>query len=219
MLAALDQDPCPRRPADGGHGGGGDRKDQSAGAADDQHGHRPAEIAGDQPGDERAAHDQRGEVFGEPVDQGDGFRLVGLSLGNQPDHLAKRGVFPDPLGPKTQQAIMIESAGIHRISRLLFAGHRLAGDGRFVQRRRAFRHHAVHRHLLAGLDQEDIAHPHLFHRHRFHLPARKDSGLFRRDLDQGLDRFASRLGSGFLDEGTKHHDGADHRRGEKLAGE
>ena len=70
---------------------------------------------------------------------------------------AEHGVAADLVGAHDERAGLVERAADHLVAGLLGDRHRLAGHHRFVERRAAFDHLAVDRHLLAGPHAQPVA--------------------------------------------------------------
>ena len=179
----LDQNPVLRTLAGSHHDGHRCGKPQGAGAGDHQHRHARRQrllgaVPGQQPdggGNQRDGHHHRNKNPGHAVCQlGDG-RLGGGRFVHQADHLRQRRIFAHPGGAQRQRAGLVDGRGNDRIPRPLVGGNRLAGQRRFIDRRNAFHHHAVHRHRCAGPHQHQIADPDLLHRY-FRLHAIPQNG-------------------------------------------
>ena len=87
-------------------------------------------------------------------------------------------------GAYAKDAAQIHTAGEDFILLTDAAGNALAGKGHSIQAGTAFHHHAIHRHFLAGLDEDDFSYGHLlgFHRFQFSLPLHV--GAVRPDIHQ-----------------------------------
>ena len=134
--AALDQDAAPRRLRDAGDEGDRRRQDERAGGRGDDHRQRADGIAGEEPG---KAGDRDGEgeeeervAVGEP-DEG---RLGGLGRRDQADDTGIGALAGGPRRDHLEGFAGIERAAEDRRRFGPLDGHRLAGQGRFVDRGR-----------------------------------------------------------------------------------
>ena len=115
-----------------------------------------------QPGHERDhrdhehdGHEHRRDAVGQALHR----RLRALGLLDQARDLRQRGVVADPGGLDDQPAAGVERGAEHRVAGHDVDRHRLAGEHRDVDRRRAVDDGAVGRDLLARAHDEAVAHP------------------------------------------------------------
>ena len=143
------------------------RKPERAGASDDQHGdERDGGEEDGRVGPEVEPHNERGDgerdhhrdehprdPVGKPLDR----RLGGLRVLDELDDLTQRRVFAHPGRAERDAPRRVQRRTDHFVADLLGDGHRLPGEHRFVHRRRALSHDAVHRNLLPRLHDDEIA--------------------------------------------------------------
>ena len=175
------------------------REPERAGAGDDQHRYRGDQAIGearlrpetspgregDQGGRDHQRHEPAGDLVGEPLDR----RARALRLRHHLHDLRKQGVAADLVGAHDEGAALVDRAADH--ARALFLGdrHRFAGDEQFVDRRAAFQHVAVDRHLVARPHAQTVADLNLIERDFLVAAVGFDAprGL-RRQIEQRLDR-------------------------------
>ncbi|GBD41573.1 hypothetical protein HRbin39_00957 [bacterium HR39] len=145
---------------------------ERAGTGDHQHrdgGHQrllegaaPKQPAGE--GEERDGdhhrHEDGGDAVHQPLDGG----LPGPGLLHQPGDARERGVAAHPQRADLHRAGAVHGAGQHPVTGAARHRHALAGDQGLVELALAGHDLAVHRHPLAGSDQDDVAHAHLVDR-------------------------------------------------------
>ena len=172
-FGVFDEDAVSRRDAGAGHDRRGCCEAERTGAGDDQYrdgvedGLFPlagAEPPGKQrqPGD---ADDDRHEDRADAVDQTLDRRLLRL---RRLDHAHDPGQLrfgADGSRLHERQAFAVDRPAGHPAAGLASDRQALAGDQRLVQMARAFLHGAVHRHALAGLDDDEVADANLGDRH------------------------------------------------------
>ena len=155
---------APRPGADQQRGGRG--QPEGARAGDDQHGDRGGEgggagLAGAQPEPERAdgerdhdGHEHRRHPVGQPLHR----RLARLGRGHEAGDLGQGGVGADAGGLDHEPAAGVDGGAGDRVPGADLDRHRLAGEQRRVDGRRALLDDAVGGDLLAGADDEAVAH-------------------------------------------------------------
>ena len=134
-------------------------------AGDDEHrdgrGHRGGgREAEQQPDDERDdgdREDDRHEDARDAVGEALHVRLARLRLFDEPRHLRELGVVADARRADDEPPAGVDGRADHGIARADLDGHRLAGDHRGVDRRRARDDDAVGRDLLARAHDELVA--------------------------------------------------------------
>ncbi|CDC69685.1 putative uncharacterized protein [Candidatus Colimorpha enterica] len=189
---------------------------ERAGTADDKHRYSPCKRKSDvlsehqphrdrdkrYPDDDRDKHSRN--AVGKPCDRGFCRRRVADGL----DYLRKCGVGADAL----RLAFKI-SAPVYRCRRNPVAGclvnrNALAGQRRFIDRRRALQHPSVNRNALSGADGEDISDPDLRHRNGLLFSVTYQARRFRRQLHKPL----KRIGGLSLRPRLKHFSDGDKRK-------
>ena len=201
IVGALDEDALAAGAADAGEEAEGDADDQGAGTADHQEGqgtvdpvrplglhpqHQTAQGEQDAQHRCRGAH-RRGIHPGEPGDKGLGAGFAGASVLHQIQDLGHGG-FPELLGgADLQHAAHVDAAADDLVTLLHVTGQALAGEGAGVQAGAAADHHAVQRHLLAGLHHDDAAHGNFVGVHLLQLAVPLDVGVIGADVHQGAD--------------------------------
>ena len=130
-------------------------------------------------------HEDRGDAVGEPLHG----RLARLRRLDEARDLRERRVGADPRRPHDEAAVRVDG----RAGELGAGGdlerHRLAGEQRPVDRRLALDDDAVGRDLLAGADEEHVAHPELGDGDELlGAVAAKHARLLRAELEQPPDR-------------------------------
>ena len=118
-----------------------------------------ASVASGDADDDR--HEDGRDAVGEPLHVG----LAGLRLLDEPRHLRELRVGADPRRAHDEAAAGVDGGADDRVALADLDGHRLAGDGRGVDRRRARDDDAVGRDLLARAHDELVADAQLLDRH------------------------------------------------------
>ena len=162
-----------RRVSDGRHDGRRRCQDESAGTEDDNHGHGPEDLAGDDPCDEggrqRADNDPRRPAVGQPHD----LRLSRVGGLHQPDHPLDGAVLSDSLRPHVEGAELIHRSAADLIAFRFVRGDRLPGHHGLVDRRPSEDDDAVHRNGLPREDADHVPYPYLVHGNEL-LPGLRD---------------------------------------------
>ena len=113
-------------------------------------------------------HDGRVDP-GEPRDERLATRLVLVGALNQADNLRHRALAEASCGAHLQHTCQVYTSRCHRVANRHVARRALARQSHRVKGRRAFRHHAVERHLCAWGHHDGLAHLHLVGCHGVHL--------------------------------------------------
>ena len=187
------------------HEGGRRGQPQRAGAGDDQDGDRRGERrrqAGARADPEAEGrdgerqhdrHEDPGDAVGQPLHLG----LAVLRLLDQPRHLGELRLRADVGGPHDQPAAGVDRGAGDRVARPHLHRYGLAGQHRGVDGRRAVGDHAVRGDLLAGADDELLAHGQVADRDEPLHPAAEDRHLLGAELQQRPQRGAGLpLGAG-----------------------
>ena len=165
-LGSLDEDPELGAAAGADEECGGCGESEGAGAGDDQHGDRGGErgggrLAGAEPEAEGAdgesdddRHEHGRDLVGEALHRG--FAVLGV--GDESGDLGQGGVGADPGGAHDESSAGVDGGSGDGVAGGDFDGHRFAGQQRGVDRRAAFLDDAVGGDLLAGPDDEPVAH-------------------------------------------------------------
>ena len=172
---------------------------ERARARDDQDGDgrdervRHSRLRADQrPGDEREhrGRDHGGhEVGRHRVGQALDGRAGALRLADHAHDLREQGLGADPLGAHDEAAGRVHRGPDDALARVLLDRHRLAGHHRLVHRARALGDDAVHRHLLARPDPQQVADLDLLERHVLLAPIRRHPArLLRREAKKRANR-------------------------------
>ena len=169
-LAALDQDAAFGAAARAHHDRGRRGQTERAGAGDNQHRHgvhhRHGKRREEQPyteGRQRQNQHGDGEVRADHIGQPCHGRTRALRLLHQFHHLLQERTAPDLGGTEAEPARAVDGPGEHRGARALVHRHALAGEQRFVHRRFALRHLAIHRNALARTHYHHVARAHFLH--------------------------------------------------------
>ena len=166
-----------------------------------------------QEGEGRQGDDHRHEDAGHLVHQALDGGLAGLGLLHQADDLGEHHVPAHPGGLKDQEAPLVQGGAPNLAPRLL--GHRqaLAGEHGFIHAGGALHHHAVHRDLLAGAHQHQVAHADLIQRHfQVHaVPAHPGAG--RRQGEEAADGLRGPAPGAGLQPAAQQDEGDDHQGG------
>ena len=168
------------------------------------------------PGHRRNADDRGHKDPGHLVGGAGQGRLGGGGIRHQADDLAQSGILPHPGGPAGQRAVLVDGGGADGAARGLVHRHALAGEGGFVDAGLPFQHGAVHRDAFPGTHQEDVPHPHLFHRNGQFPFLPQNAGGGRGQLHQAFQSTGGlALGVGF--QHLAHRDKCqDHGSGFKI---
>ena len=166
-LGILDQHAGLGAAADADHDRHRRGETQRAGAGDDQHAHRRDQSVGEArlrpehgPGGEgnerdrdHRRHEPAGHLVGQPLDR----RAAALRGRHHLHDLGQQRVAADLVGAHHETARDVERAADH--ARVLVLGHRhgFAGHHRLIERGMPLQHHAVDRHLVAGLHAQAVA--------------------------------------------------------------
>ena len=119
---------------------------------------------------------------------------MAFSLAGMLDQLQdfRCGRLPEHLGDlHADQAALVDTTGVHGITHGNLARNAFSGQGDGVQAGNALDHHAVHRHLLARLDDNGFPDSHLARIHNQYLPFSLDIGRIGPDIHKLGDRFAA----------------------------
>ena len=192
-LRALNQQShlgAPAGPHQQGSGGG---QPQSAGAGDNQHGHRRRECLGQPMAQHKSVNQQCGhrhqnhhrhKHLRNPVGKLLHRSFLRLRVTHQLRHLRQRGICPHPGGPHHQPARRIHGRpSDHAILRHLH-WHRFAREHGLVHRRMALDHHAIGGDLLARLDDKHIPHRELADRNTVRGAVDKHGNILRAHVQQ-----------------------------------
>ena len=198
-LGGLRQDAQTGAAARSHHDRRGRGQPQSARAGNDQNRHGVGQgngkaRAGNHPYDERDQRDgdDRGnEHAADLVRQLLDRRLRTGGLIHHAYDAGKHGIFAHVLGTHDEPARFHHSGAHHAVAFALVHGNAFARDRRFVDARRAFRHHAVHRNAGARLDHHEIARLHLGKRDLAIAVGRAQQRRLRRQVHKRRDRVGS----------------------------
>ena len=197
---------------------------QRAGTADDQHGnaarqriaHFPAQQQPDNSGDHGDGNDRGDENTRHLIgDLGD-RRFGGRRVRDHLNDLGKGGVLADPGGAAFQEAGLVDRSGGNIVAGAFIRRNTFAGQRGFIDGAVSFQHHAVHRNAFARANGEYIVFLHLLHGHGHFHAVPNQTGRFRGQLHQALERVRGfALGAGF--QRLTHGDqGQDHGGGLKI---
>ena len=159
--AALGEGAGARHAGHRGEDGQGSAGRDAAGPGDDDDRDGDAQVAGDQPGEHRAAQGDVDEVAGQPVGQPLRGGRVLLGGADRLDDAPVRGVGAHVLGLDLEHPELVHRAGVDPVSGGEFDGQRLPGDPRLVDTRTPRDDQAVDRDRTAGRHDDDLALVHL----------------------------------------------------------
>ena len=145
----------------------------------------------DQGQQHRAHHHQGGVPAGKAGDEvlDAGFLLGGVFHQFQDPGHGALGV--GALGADLQQAREVDAAGDHLLAHGFVHGQALAGEGGGVDAAAALEDNAVQGDLLAGLDQDRLAHGDFLRIHLLLLSVPQDVGVVGADIHEGGDGLAA----------------------------
>ena len=199
MVRALDEDAAPGRAADAREERQRNGDHQRAGAGVHQEGQRlidpsrpPAvKQAGDDRQQERCQTHQRRIDLGEAGDEplGRGLRVAGFLHKAQ---YLRHGGFPvSRRHAHRQHAALIDATAEDAVPPLHVPGQGFARQRGGVERGFALHHNAVQRQLLAGLDEDQIAHRNALRADLHRLPVTQEIRVVRADVHQRRDGCAA----------------------------
>mmetsp|Transcript_61822 Transcript_61822/g.146356 ORF Transcript_61822/g.146356 Transcript_61822/m.146356 type:complete len:674 (-) Transcript_61822:9-2030(-) len=172
-FGVLDEDAVSCGDPGAGHDGRGRRQAQSAGAGDDQHGHRvdervfpvPRDHRPTEEGRQRDAEDDRNEHRTHAVHDALDGRFRRLGRLDHPDDASQRRFRADGRRANGQRAFGVDGAAGDLVADGL--GHRqaLAGDERFVDMAPPFDDFTVDGDAVTWPDDDEVTHDDLLHRY------------------------------------------------------
>ena len=161
----------------------------SAGVATD--GEPDGERGGGEDDDDR--HEDRRDAVGEPLHR----RLAGLGVLDEAGDLGELGVGADAGGAHDEPPAGVDGGAGDGVAGADLDRHRLAGEQRGVDRRRALLDDAVGGDLLAGPDDEAVADGELVDRDALLAAVAEDGDVLGAELEQGAQGGAgAALGAG-----------------------
>ena len=197
-------------------------KAKCAGAGDDQHAHgcdqavrhpgfrsehRPGRK-GDDRDDDDGGHEPAGDLIGEPLDR----RARALRVRDHFYDLRKQGIAPDLVGAHHETTGLVERAGDYPGAGLLGDRHGFAGHQGLIESRSAFEDDPVHRYLFSRPDAQFVADLQAIDRNLMVGAILVDNtGGFRRQLEQRLDRSGRRLPGAEVENLAKQDENRDDR--------
>ena len=215
--AALHQDSCPGRSADGGDDGGRCGQNQRAGTTDDENRDRAIHLTGHKPRDAGSCEDRGREPTRISVHRANRLGTLLLGLCHQLDNLPERRVLPDFGRDDLDDAVLVERAGEHLVSHGSLHRNGFPGHGRLVHRCHALGDRAVHGRPLPRLHENPVPNPNVLDADLHHHVFPHDVGLVRRNPHQCRHCLPCRIAGGLLDECPEYHHEADHRGGKEFA--
>ena len=201
IVGALDEHALVAGAAETGEEAQGNADDQGTGAADHQEGQgavqpgTPVSVKPRQQAHHRRQHRQGqgrraygGGIYpGKLGDEVLGLGLVRAGIFHQLQDLGHGGFAEGLGGADLQHAGHVDAAADDLIAIGHVPGQTLASQGGGIQRGGALQHHAVQRHLFAGLDHDNGPHRHLVGIHLGQLAVLLDVGIVGPDVHQSGD--------------------------------
>ena len=196
----------PERVGAGDHeDGNGEREGEQQRLAEDPEPHRE----GRESDDDGYEHQPLRGLVGEQLAR----RLRVLRFLHQLDDLRERRVGTDLGGLVAEAAALVDGRADHRIADDLLHRHRLTGEHRLVDLRCAVDDLAVHRDLVARLDDHRLADQHLGGRHLGFDTVAQHGGHRRRQVHQRADRIGGAGAGAHLQPVAEQDEHQQHRRG------
>ena len=134
----------------------------------------------EQRADEHCGHKTPRKRLGEALRRA----LLLLRFGDELHHAGERVVAGQPRHAHIQRVVLIDGSCKDVVAGLALHGHALAGDRALIDAAFARRDHAIHRHALARLHDDDVIHGEFFHRHFFKPVAAFREGRARHEFPE-----------------------------------
>ena len=188
----------------------------AAGAGDDDHRDRVADVSGEQVGEDRRGEGEvdeiTGELVGEALDRSAGL----LGVLDRVDDAPEAGVAPDAIDLDVERAGLVDRAGEDDIALAALDRHRLAGDARLIDIGCTRHHDPIDGNVLAGRDEDPIADADRFDRDDRNHAVAANGRAMRHHVDEVRDRSPATIDRQMLQLLGDEHEEGDDQRGEEL---
>ena len=121
--------------------------------------------------------------------------FFGLCLFDELHHAGQRGILGAFGDGKLQAAALVQGACENLASRGFGDRHRFAGEAGLIDVAGALDHHAIHRHMLAGAEKNDVADGEFLDFHEFVPAGALHEGFVGAELQERVDRLLRPLES------------------------